>query len=109
MPVLIGVKGTSGSLDTRTVRSVSATRRAFREGLPSVTAAGPHAAANLYRDDEGVWRGIVCQFQSDVEVAEFSSREAALRWWRATLPKLGDFDTPATLSAPAWAPSEAES
>lgn len=104
MPVLIGPEGVSGELDTRFVRSVSAARRAFADGLPSVTTAGPHGALDLYRDDEGVWRGNVYQYLRTVERNVFPSREAGLRWLGAALPKLGDLDTMAGPTAPEWEP-----
>lgn len=104
MPVLIGLEGCKGELDTRVVRSASAARRAFADGLPSVTAAGPHGALSLWRDDAGTWRGNASQYGRDVEVQQFYSREAALRWFGAALPQLGDFDTPAGPTAPAWEP-----
>lgn len=107
MPILLGLEGVSGELEVRLVRTAAAARRAFREGFRAVSAAGPHAAADVYRDDAGVWRGLVHQYLRTVEWRVFKSREAALRWYRAVLPRMGDFDTVAGSTAPEWKPVDA--
>ncbi|HYF07874.1 MAG TPA: hypothetical protein VD970_09640 [Acetobacteraceae bacterium] len=96
MPVVVGLPDTEGEISTRIIRSVAQARTALRSGLPSVTAAGPLGAVNLWRGSTGQWYGNVNEYGTVVAERAFPSRAAALRWLEGILPQLGDVDVLAT-------------
>lgn len=88
MPMLIGLEGVKGKIETECASSVSKMIQIFRN-YGAATAAGDDGAICIWRDDRGILRGDLQRYMITMDKQEFATIKAMHEWVRTTWPKIG--------------------